>query len=92
MDDKEQLETVIGKLISAANQQQGRDVCEALIAALNEAATLPTSLHPELRKRVALSMPQVESVSGAGVFGVWLGSSVEAGADPGVVVDEYMRC
>lgn len=91
MDHEKQIDDMIVNLISAANQQQGRDVCAELVVALNEAAELPTEVHPELRKRVAQAIPKVKSESGAGVFGVWLGSSVEAGADPEVVVDEYMQ-
>ena len=87
------LEPAIERLRSAAERQTGRDICPELRDAMNASAEVSTATHRELRIRVAQLIGTISSPTGAGMLAVWLGSAVEAGADPeetvGTLLDAF---
>ena len=77
----QQLQTLLAQLLDAAERQTVREVKAELVEAMNACAILPREHRAEVRTLVAEATANI-APAGAGMLGIWLGSSVEGGVAP----------
>lgn len=82
----------VARVVDAANKHKGYELTPLFHEALNDLAGLTLFSREEILPRVASALSNVTSPSGAGFIAVWLGASVEHGADPCSQTQPLLDC
>ena len=82
----------IAKVVDAANNHKGYELTPLFREALNDLAGLTSFSREEILPRVASALSNVTSPRGAGFIAIWLGASVEHGADPCLQTQPLVDC
>ena len=86
------LTLAVARLVDAANGHRGLEPAQPFRDAMNDLAALDGPNAEERRSCVGTALADVTSPSGAGLIALWLGASVEHGADPLPQIQPLLDC